>query len=182
MNKERYYVFFDIDGTLWDCVYRMYNKTELLKPESMKALNYLLDELDKKYDLQIIMTSRRRYLFKETCELLYNSGLDRKYNKIGKTPWVEGNRGKKILDFMKNDGYKVVYENNSIKNKLAKLFNVNIFKNYVVLDDDYEGVKDYIPDDRIISPNIATNALDFSMVKEFLSAEGIIDKVEKHER
>ena len=174
MEKEKYYVFLDIDGTLWDYEYRMYNNNGLLKPQSMEALNYLLDRISDEHDVQIVMTSRRRKQFDSACKLLYDSGLKKCYKNIDKTPWVEGDRGKKILDYMKNSGQKFIYDNNILKQKLLRMLKKPIFDRYVVLEDESDKVVQAIPKDKLISPNIISNALSMDMVKNFLTKEGIL--------
>ena len=179
MNKSDYFVFLDIDGTLWDWEYRLKHKGKLLRPESMNALNYLLDKLSESYNVKIVMTSKRRQYFKETCKLLYDSGLDSKYNNIDRTPWEEGARGKKILEYMKNQGCKFPQQNNKVVMKMLKMLRKKIFSNYVVLDDDIDKITEYIPRQRIISPNMDYNSLDLKMVKEYLSKELENNEIEK---
>jgi len=172
-NNQNYYVFLDIDGTLWDYDHKLKNNTGLLKPESMTALNFLLNKLQEKYAVKIVMTSRKRQHFEKACKLLYDSGLDTQFNDIDKTPWEEGDRAGKILSYMYNQGIKVVYNKSKLEMKLAKLLKKDIFDKYVVLDDEIRKDNKFIPEDKLITPNLYTGSLNKYHVLRFLEREGL---------
>ena len=182
MNKSNYYIFLDIDGTLWDYDYRMYNKSGLLKPESMEALNLLISVLDKNYNPRIVITSRRRKNFEATCKWLYDSGLNKDFSNIDRTPWEEGDRGKKILNYMHVREKDVIYSKNKFKNKLANLMGRKVFKNYVVIDDEAYKLDSYIPEDKIIAPNILSRALSLQHINEYLRKQYLIESNPQDER
>ena len=74
MKKNPYYVFLDIDGTLWDYDFRIRNKELTLNPQSLMALNYLLDNISQKYEVRIVMTSKRRQFFEK--HVIYCMNMD----------------------------------------------------------------------------------------------------------
>ena len=93
--KEKFYVFTDIDGTLYDINYihtkgiaRLKEKYgenfssqikipldyEFIDPKCVKALNYLLEKLEEKYDAKI-----NAALVREAAEVYENRGMLKKF-------------------------------------------------------------------------------------------------------
>lgn len=60
-----------------------------------------LEKLCKEFNADIVITSTWRKDYKLACECLYNSGLSKDVKIIGKTPWLDGYRGKEIDAWLK---------------------------------------------------------------------------------
>ena len=155
MEKERYYIFLDVDGVLYDYAWIKKNNKDVrtirkFKKESIDALNLLISNLEKKYDVDIVITSTwRLYKFQTLLSMLEYSGLN--YAKdIHKThesirPFT---RGEDILSYLKHR-----------KNP----------NNYVIIDDESFDFAKYFNTTKIIKPNIQNNALNTEMFTKFLS-------------
>lgn len=183
-EKERYFVFMDIDGTLWDYKYGEHYhgpfvyQTEYprLKSTSIKAVNILLKSLEEKYDTTLVITSRKRENMPECIEYLKHYGLS--YDKpILCTPFVyyaNKPRGEKIIDFMSDRNvYPERLNKKSLINKVLNVFISKGSKNYVVLEDDYPLVKKSIPRRRLILTNHNNCSLTIDQVKNYLKTNNI---------
>ena len=60
-----------------------------------------LEKLCKEFSANIVITSTWRKDYELACESLYNSGLSKDVKIIGKTPWLDGYRGKEIEAWLK---------------------------------------------------------------------------------
>ena len=60
-----------------------------------------LEKLCKEFNADIVITSTWRKDYELACECLYNSGLSKDVKIIGKTPWLDGYRGKEIDAWLK---------------------------------------------------------------------------------
>ncbi len=152
---EKFYVFLDIDGVLWDWKYQkeflkqnpnlrgqFVNK---LDPKCIDALNFLLKELSKKFDVQLVISSTWRLEFEKTISSLLNQGL--LYNKkILATPIMKHDRQREIETFLLDKPNK---------------------NNFVILDDDFECLD--FDQNKIIKTNIANSSLSKKMVSNFLN-------------
>lgn len=183
-KKERYFVFMDIDGTLWDYEYGEYyqgpfvyeNPYPRLKSSSISAVNILLKSLEEKYDTMLVITSRKRENMPECIEYLKQYGLS--YDKpILCTPFVyyaNKSRGEKIIDFMSDRNIKPErLRKKSLVNKVLNVFISKGSKNYVVLEDDYPLVKKSIPKRRLILANHNNRSLTIKQVKDYLKINNI---------
>lgn len=180
-NKLNYYVFLDIDGTLWDAEYafRVHgfafntHPTPRLKPESVNALNLLLRSLEASFDTKLIITSKRRHNLNKCVDYLKDNGLD--YNKpIFCTDNSTDARGKKILDFMKENG-SVPCElppNANLWTRLQYAFSIHGNPNYVVLEDEKNLVRNQIPRNRIIYTDHNKQSLTVKQVEQYLKRNG----------
>lgn len=151
---KNFYIFLDVDGVLFDYAWikknnKNINTMQKFKKESIDALNYLIQSLEKKYNIDLVIISAWRvYKFELLNNMLNKSGL--KYNNdIHKTkdsnrPFI---RGKEIKDYLKRKK------------------NAN---NYVIIDDENFDYDKYFDKNRIIKPNIIDNALNMKMVQKFL--------------
>ena len=82
---KSFYIFLDIDGVLYDWDF-IINEVEsgrmqrgcfikTFKPESMYALNYLIQELSKNFDVKLVISSTWRSNLPFTIDTLKNNGL-----------------------------------------------------------------------------------------------------------
>ena len=152
---EKFYVFLDIDGVLWDWKYQkeflkqnpnlrgqFVNK---LDPKCIDALNFLLKELSKKYNVQLVLSSTWRLEFEKAISSLLNQGL--LFNKkILATPIMKHDRQLEIETFLQDKPNK---------------------NNFVILDDDYNCLD--FDQNKIIKTNIENNSLSKEMVSNFLN-------------
>lgn len=194
-RKPNYYVFLDIDGTLW-CEYYLsklnvdaetrkliqldaddplagYENIKL-SSESVEAINTLIRSLKKKFDVKLVITSRRRNNLPKCINYLKVNGLEFDdtifCTKSGMTP-----RGIKILDFLNFMG-----ENQKVprlrKNWLMSLlykFSKNDFENYVVIDDDEKSIKGFVPSKRFIEVDGIKSSLTKRQVERYLKKNNI---------
>lgn len=182
-KKQNYYVFLDIDGTLWDAKFAYpkygfqmnYISEPVLKPESIEAVNLILKSLETSYNpLLVITSSKRKNLFACTRYLMDN-GLD--YHKtIYATQYPSViNRGHSIVDFMEERGEgPLPYR--TIKNAFAKLVHEiwnDDFDRYVVLEDEKSKIKDAIPPSRRIMSDHNKKSISLSQVKSYLKKNNI---------
>ena len=146
--KEKFYIFLDIDGVLWDWNYRMSEIIEKEKnpsriisefnPQSVNALSYLVSKISKNYDCSIVISSTWRNDMAHTEKVLKSSGL------IYKKPFLStpitnepGKRGEKeILPMTKR-----------------------LNGNFLIIDDEYFDFKKFFPEEKIIKTNINFGSL-----------------------
>ena len=153
---KNFYLFLDIDGVLYDWDY-IINETEKgrlkrgafikkFKPESMYALNYLIKELSKRYNFQLVISSTWRSNLPFTHETLLANGL--KYDKtIEATPISDpSERGKQILEYLSN---KSNYD-------------------FLIIDDEYFDFKKYFSKENIIKTEMFHSALSLNDIKLYL--------------
>lgn len=159
---KNFYIFLDIDGVMYDWDYviaetdagRM-KKGEFIKkfkPESIDALNFLIQELEKSYNVGLVISSTWRSNLPFTIQTLKNNGL--KYGKtIGRTPIYDpSKRGEQILDYLAD---KQDFD-------------------FVIIDDEMFDFKKFFTQDNIIKCEMFHSALDGKMVKKFLSKKGLL--------
>lgn len=182
-TKLPYYIFLDIDGTLWDLVfgnhvhgpYLPYQPEPRLKPESVSALNLLLSSLEDKFDTSLVITSGRRGNLAKCTEYLHRDGLE--YNKpIYCTKFVsEGSRGSKIVDYLQQENHgPFIYPTlNSVAQKLLFGLKNSDYSNYVVLEDERKKISKEIPSARCIITNKKHRSLTTAQVERYLSQNGI---------
>ena len=154
---KSFYIFLDIDGVLYDWDF-IINEVEsgrmqrgcfikTFKPESMYALNYLIQELSKNFDVKLVISSTWRCNLPFTIDTLKNNGLV--YNKtIEATPISDpAKRGEQIITYLNNK------------------------KNYdfVIIDDEYFDFKKHFDSNKIIKTEMFHSALTISQVKTFLT-------------
>lgn len=158
-RKEKFYVFSGIEKTLIsknfiDSYYAGVPKIHgdiAPDPTCIKALNYLLHELEQKFDVRLVITSQKR-ADQSACEhYLKLYGLD--YHKpIFFTKFVAGPRGEKIVDFLEENGASpLTYHTSPLYVRFLKNFKDNPdFKNYVVLEGGNKHISRYIPKEQIM--------------------------------
>lgn len=184
MEKKKlpYYVFLDIDGTLWDARFAYYyygsgfNNVPYprLKKESVEAVNLLLRSLENKYDPTLILTSKKREYMPECIEYLKRYGLD--YAKpIISLPFGNNSRGARIIKYMQSQNSKPEHLSKP-QNLLAKLLDSFIIKgnqNYVVLEDEYKIIKNTIPSRRLIFSDHNKKSITHKQVEHYLKQNKI---------
>lgn len=153
---KNFYIFLDIDGVMydWDYIIAEVNagrmkKGELIhrfKPESIKALNLLIKELEQNYNVCLVISSTWRENLLFTIKTLKDNGL--KYEKeIEMTPIYDPvKRGEQILDYLEN---KEDFD-------------------FVIIDDEMFDFKKFFKSENIIKCEMFHSALNTTMVKEFL--------------
>ncbi len=181
--KPKYFVFLDIDGTLWDQQTAVYfhgpyadvQKEPHFNPKSVAAINTLLASLEEQFDTTLVVTSGRRQNLAKCTEYLHREGV--KYDKpIFCTPYTaEGSRGSKIIGFMNKEGYGP-FTYPTIKNVLDKMlynFKNSDYQNYVVLEDQRKKISNEIPPARRIITNIKRGSLSPDDVIVYLKSNNI---------
>lgn len=182
-TKQPYYVFMDIDGTLWDMEHatRVHGpfvpeiQIPRLKPESVAAINVMLENLEEKFDTKLVITSGHRSDMAYCVRHLKLNGL--KWDKpILCTPFTPGKRGEKIVNFMMDEG-QTRFTYPTIGNLFERILytkrNNQDFKNYVVIDDNKKAISKHIPPERRIVTNKRDGALTFDQVINYLCKNGI---------
>ena len=178
--REQYFVFLDIDGTLVDLKYGHYargpffrfGENSVLNPESIEALNFLLDSLEQKYDTRLVITSGRRKDLSACVRSLYENGL--KYDRaITCTPLSEGRRGQKIVDFMMTSSMPRFPKAQKMVDFILRRYADHGYKNYVVLENDISKIRYEIPPERRIVTNAKSRALQPYQVEKYLKTNNL---------
>ena len=173
-KKEKFFIFLDIDGTLWDRRPRELALTFMhdeFNPESVKAVLYLMDELKKEdYDPKIVIISKQRADWENCLDTMHYNGFPEDIDFI-KLPIGKYTRGERISLFL-NDYYigKDITKGErkfGFMDRFSLGFASKCF-NYVVIDDDRSALTN-IPFEQHIMPDIDYRCLDLPMVKEWLT-------------
>ena len=155
---KEFYIFLDIDGVLydWDYIISEVNSGNMkkgglitkFKKESIDALNYLIESLSKRYNVNVVITSSFRHNMNFIALKLRESNFNYEgiLHKIGDT-FPSSNRGKEIKKYL--DGKKD-YE-------------------FLIIDDEMFDYKEEFEKFDMIKTEIYHNALNLDMVKRFLS-------------
>lgn len=116
------------------------------KSESIKALNLLIEELEKFYSVSLVISSTWRADMLFTIETLKNNGL--KFNKdIEKTPIYDpAKRGEQILDYLSD----------------KRDFD------FVIIDDEMFDFNKYFRSENIIKCEMFHSAYGIEMVENYL--------------
>ena len=163
---QDYYIFLDIDGVLYDWDYiicevnagRMKKGSFIkkFKPESIKALNYLIEQLSKNYNVQLVISSTWRSNLPYTINVLKENGL--MYDKkITSTPISDpAKRAEQILEYLQGkQNYK-----------------------FVIIDDEMFDFKKYFKKENIIKTEMFHSALSMKDVVTYLNKESNL-KIER---
>lgn len=151
--KDKFYIFLDIDGVLydWDFILKKaIKKSGTIKdfnPKSINALNFLIEKLSKSFNVEIVITSTWRINMQKTIEILLNNGLN-KTIKINSTEISNNpqNRELEILNYLQN----------------------NTCENFVIIDDEMFDFDKYFNKNHIINTNIFNLSLNKEMVLKYL--------------
>ena len=154
---KNFYIFLDIDGVLydWDFIIKQTDAKkikrggliETFKPESIEALNYLIEQLGKRYNVQLVISSTWRLDLQYCEKVLKENGL--RFDKaIERTPIYEPKlRGNQILDYLVDkENYK-----------------------FVIIDDEMFNFKEFFTKDKIIKTEMLNGALSIKHIKKFLN-------------
>ncbi|MBQ8424746.1 MAG: hypothetical protein IJX17_01840 [Clostridia bacterium] len=161
-KKENFYVFLDIDGVLWDWVWRLdqidkgkiKNKSFIseFKPKSVSALDNLLERLNEKYDTKLVISSTWRSNLEFTEETLKQNGF--KYNgPLYSTPITGGKRGEEILQYLSDKP----------KGKI------------LIIDDEYNDFKKYFKPEQIIKTSLFEDSLSQKHIDNWLDKSKVLE-------
>lgn len=178
--REQYFIFLDIDGTLVDFEYGQrvrgpffsFGENTVLNPESIEALNLLIQSLEQTYDTRLVLTSGRRENLRACVRNLFENGL--KYDRpITCTPLEPGRRGQKIVDFMMTSSMPKHPKLQKVVDYLLRRYADHGYKNYVVLENDASKIRYEIPPERRIMTNAKKRALQPYQVEKYLKANNL---------
>lgn len=178
--REQYFIFLDIDGTLVDFEYGQrvrgpffsFGENTVLNPESIEALNLLIQSLEQTYDTRLVLTSGRRENLRACVRNLFENGL--KYDRpITCTPLEPGRRGQKIVDFMMTSSMPRHPRLQKVVDYLLRRYADHGYKNYVVLENDASKIRYEIPPERRIMTNAKKRALQPCQVEKYLKANNL---------
>ena len=155
--KKSFYIFLDVDGVLYDWEYirsqirsgkmKKGGKIDAFKPESIDALNYLIREKSKGYEVNLVISSTWRHYMDTIISRLNEHGLV--YDgEFSRTP-------------ISGDPKKRSYE---IKEYLRSKINYD----YVIIDDEALDYKQQFDESKIIKTELYERALDKQLVDEYL--------------
>lgn len=154
--KEKFYIFLDIDGVLYDWKYIKSLSPDHhggiiqdFDPESIAALNYLIDVLKNNYEVELVISSSWRSNMRFTLEILISQGLKAENINISRIGnfYVPSYRGREIIKYLEDKENK---------------------GNYVIIDDENFDFKDHFEQNRIVKTNIFISDLKKCMIDEFL--------------
>ena len=158
MKKTDFYIFLDIDGVLFDIKYikdqidgGKLKKGKIIKrfdPKCINALNKLIYELEKSYNVVLVISSSWRRFMEETEEMLKINGLI--YNNVLERTPISNNSSERALEI------------------LSYLSNKTKPYNLVIIDDSDFNYLNYFKSEQIIKTNIIDCSLNNFMVEDFL--------------
>ena len=146
MEREKFYIFLDIDGTLYTQkdIYRSTSNgfpvymsesywPEDCNNESRDAFNKIINTLEQKYDTEVVIISRKRKNM-DLCEHYLKEVYKLQIAKPLKcTPYIDGTRANKIIGYLQNNYQLFPKTKNLFNNFLNRR---NLTSNYGVIDDD----------------------------------------------
>ena len=156
-DKNKFYIFLDFDGVLNDIIthpnlfklggfFVKMTDHDAFGSHTIEALNYLIQTLEFKYDVDLVLTTSWRK-FKDRAEIvLKNNGLTLN-GKIYKTPRIKGRkRIYEILDFLSQTAPDI---------------------DYLVIDDK-KHIPLYLNERNYIKTKLWNNSLNISTVLDYL--------------
>lgn len=167
--KENFYIFLDIDGVLYDWDYmkknniRNFGTISTFSPESVDALNYLMEKLNTCYNTELVISSTWRRDMLKTVKTLKDNGVTMNLRKVFATPNFNESktRGEEILSYLSKRPDN---------------------QNYVIIDDETCDIEPHFNKDRIIKTNIFSGGLNKEMVENFIEKNNIQTKTSENER
>ena len=158
ISKPKFYIFTGIEKTLiskrWIDKYtggkEIYGEV-IPDPACMHALNCLIEGLEEKFDVRLVVTSKRRE-YPLDCESFLREHGKLKYDKpLYFTKFIDGPRGEKILNFLSQRGaYPLTYHTAPFYVRFLKNLKDNPdFKNYVVIQNGHREMSKFIPKSQI---------------------------------
>ena len=170
---EKFYVFLDIDGTLWD---RKWAKTPYMlestffNPASVDAVHFLCNELkSRNFDPNIVIISKQRADWDDCLDTLSYNNMPNNV-PFFKLPIGKYTRGERISLFMYDASKKRnITKGTRLFTPLDKLhFNyTDKVLNFVVIDDNPSQLKN-IPERHYIKTNINDGSLQKCQIEQFL--------------
>lgn len=167
--KENFYIFLDIDGVMYDWDYMKKNNihnfgvVNTFSPESVEALNYLMEKLNNCYNTELVISSTWRRDMLKTVKTLKDNGVKMNLRKVFSTPIFNQpkSRGEEISSYLsqRKDSH-----------------------NYVIIDDETCDIEPLFNKDRIIKTNIFSGALNKEMVQHFIEKNNIQTKANEDEQ
>ncbi len=175
---EKYFIFLDIDGTLWDNSQSEIKKvvSQDLSADSVSAVNFLCENLQHNgFKPEIVIISKQRVHWLKCRWNLWEHGLNKEIPLI-KLPIGKFTRGERI-SLMLYDAKrgKDIYETEH-KFSLFDYFHLDYASkcnNYVVIDDRPKELAN-IPSSNYIQTNIDNGRLNTQMVVNYLQSKGLI--------
>lgn len=162
--KRDFYVFLDIDGVLWDWKWRKeqinlglikkpFSIITNFKPESMQALNYLIENLNARYNCKLVISSSWRYMLERAKQTLIKNGLtyDQEILATDTNTPLYG-REFQILRFLKSRDEKC---------------------KYLIIDDTMFGYDNHFCPQKVIRTNIFNNSLNMTQVISWLKVHNL---------
>lgn len=157
LQKQKFYIFLDFDGVLNDIENMPYlwklggffvddKDKDTFNPESIAALNYLIETLKSEYDVNLVLSTTWRRWFEKAKSVLKNNGLEY-CGEIDKTPKM----------FLKKRAFEI----------MAYLQGKNEDHNFVVIDDKSHLPK-YFKDSNSIKTNIVNGSLNMSNMLNYI--------------
>ena len=172
MSMEKFYIFLDIDGTLWDREWAEIPyaiEYYCFKPSSVIAVHFLCDELKlRNFEPQIVITSKQREDWEDCQHTLYDNNMPNVPTL--KLPIGKHTRGERISLFMYDASKnRNVAKGTRVFSPLDSLHFRYTDKvlNFVVIDDNSSQLGN-IPEKHYIKTNIKDGALKKSQVETFL--------------
>ena len=158
-NKEKFYVFLDFDGVMYDIKDAIKRKREksgkllAFSKDSVEALNTLMSRLSQDYSPELVVSSLWRHSMPFALKVLKNQGVDFNNFTVSHTD-TKGNPLKRGLN---------------VKNYLEGKPNS---ENYLIIDDTPYDFAEYFPEERMIKTNILNDRLTPDKVEEFFKRFG----------
>lgn len=182
-QKEPFYIFLGISGVL--CNYQTLERFHgpflpkinypVLTKDCVTAFNYLLKNLEQKYDTKLIITSKVRKDLPACISYLHFHGLD--YDKpIFATTFKDGSRSQKILEFMESENLTPLKKPSLkiiAKKLLTKAEQDEKFKNYLIINKKDFSLALNFPKSNIIQTKADTEGLTIEQVIKFLNSINI---------
>jgi hypothetical protein len=179
--KEKFYVFSGIEKTLIsqnfiDSYYRgcpAFHGTMAPDPRCIRSLNDLISSLSEKYDVKLVITSKKRSDPDSCLHYLKMYGLNPD-TPVFFTKYIDGPRGEKVIDFLESQGASPLeFHTAPLYVRFLKNFKDNPdFKNYIVIEGGNKKLSRYIPSSQIKRVSQKTG-LTQNDVDEILIANGI---------
>lgn len=156
-NKNKFLIFLDFDGVLNDIknthILKMggffvhENDNETFCKSSIEAINYLIDSLSQKYDIELVLSTFWKHFFKKAVKILKNNGLEYQ-GKINRTSFFLGQRrSKEIFNYLASNDEWI---------------------DFLIIDDKMS-LKKYFVEKNFLKTNIWNGALKMSDVSDYLN-------------
>ena len=155
---QRFYIFLDIDGVMydWEYIKSLSDKKSAIitkfKPESVSALNLLMQTLKTKYAIFLVITSTWRKNMGECLRMMHKNGVNLRLANV----------------IISTDTQTLNSRSEEIENFIAQK-NIVLNKNYVVIDDESMENSKLFEKSNIIKTNIFNDALSNKHITDFIN-------------